>query len=61
MFIAAQKAYDLDMKNSVMIGDNERDIEAALTAGVGENILLSHTASSSKADKIIHSLRELLC
>lgn len=60
MFLSAQKEYGLDMASSVMIGDNERDIEAALKAGVGTNILLSSEASSSKANKIIHSLRELL-
>ena len=61
MFLEAQREYDVDMKHSIMIGDNERDIEAALKAGVGENILLSDTATTSKATKIIHSLRELLC
>ena len=61
MFLEAEETYGLDMEHSVMIGDNERDIEASFKAGVGENILLSHTAMTSKADKIIHSLRELLC
>ena len=60
MFLEAQKEYDLDMAASVMIGDNERDIEAALRAGVGMNILLSSEADHSKANTIIHSLRELL-
>jgi D-glycero-D-manno-heptose 1,7-bisphosphate phosphatase len=61
MFLEAQATYGLDMEHSVMIGDNERDIEASLKAGVGENILLSHSAVTSKGDKIIHNLRELLC
>jgi D-glycero-D-manno-heptose 1,7-bisphosphate phosphatase len=60
MFLEAQKTYDVDMKNSVMIGDNERDIEAAIKAGVGRNVLLSSDAMSSHADRIITSLRELL-
>jgi D-glycero-D-manno-heptose 1,7-bisphosphate phosphatase len=60
MFLSAQREYDLDMASSVMIGDNERDIEAAIRAGVGMNILLSTEADSSKANTIIHSLRELL-
>lgn len=60
MFLEAQKTYDLDMKHSLMIGDNERDIEAAVRAGVGMNVLLSIEATESKADRIIHSLRELL-
>ncbi len=60
MFLEAQKEYDLDMAGSVMIGDNERDIEAALRAGVGMNILLSTDATQSRANRIIHTLQELL-
>lgn len=60
MFLEAQREYDLNMAESVMIGDNERDIEAAMRAGVGMNILLSKEADTSKANKIVHSLRELL-
>ncbi|MDO9208127.1 MAG: D-glycero-beta-D-manno-heptose 1,7-bisphosphate 7-phosphatase [Sulfuricurvum sp.] len=60
MFLEAQKEYDLDMAGSVMIGDNERDIEAAIRAEVGMNILLSTDASHSCANRIIHSLQELL-
>ena len=60
MFLEARKEYDLDMSASVMIGDNERDIEASLKAGVGKNILLTSEALTSQADHIIHSLRELL-
>jgi D-glycero-D-manno-heptose 1,7-bisphosphate phosphatase len=60
MFLEARKEYDLDMSASVMIGDNERDIEASLKAGVGKNILLTSETATSQADRIIHSLRELL-
>ncbi|MGA9045289.1 D-glycero-beta-D-manno-heptose 1,7-bisphosphate 7-phosphatase [Sulfuricurvum sp.] len=60
MLLEAQREYDLDMEHSVMIGDNERDIEASLKAGVGINILLSSEATDSQANRIIHSLRELL-
>ena len=60
MFLEAQKDFDIDMKNSVMIGDNERDIQAAIRAGVTTNILLSSDASESAANLIIKSLKELL-
>lgn len=60
MFLKAQREYDLDLSESVMIGDNERDIEAALRAGVNTNILLSSDATASKAGRIITSLKELL-
>jgi len=60
MFLRAQREYDLDMNLSVMIGDNERDIEAAIRAGVGHNLLLSEEATDSNADRIVRSLREVL-
>jgi len=60
MFLAAQQDYNLDMSSSVMIGDNERDVEAAIKAGIGHNILLSETARESKADRIIRHLNELI-
>lgn len=60
MFLSAKREYKLDMEHSLMIGDNERDIEASLKAGVGINILLSSEATASQANRIIHSLRELL-
>lgn len=60
MFLDAQKEYALDMQNSVMIGDNERDIQAAIRAGVGTNILLSAEVRDSAANQIVHSLKELL-
>lgn len=59
MFLQAQEEYSLDMEQSVMIGDNERDIEAAIRAGVGNNILLSSTAKKSHAHRIISTLWEL--
>lgn len=60
MFLEAQRDFDIDMENSVMIGDNERDIEAAMRAGVTTNILLSSEANESAANQIVRSLKELL-
>lgn len=60
MFLDAQRDFDLDMANSVMIGDNERDIQASIRAGVTTNILLSTQARESAANQIIKSLKELL-
>lgn len=60
MFLEAKKEFDLDMDSSVMIGDSERDIEAAQRAGVGHTILLSEDAESSQAERIILTLKELL-
>lgn len=60
MFLEAQRDFDLDMASSVMIGDNERDIQAAIRAGVATNILLSTQESESAANQIVKSLKELL-
>jgi D-glycero-D-manno-heptose 1,7-bisphosphate phosphatase len=60
MFLEAQRDFDIDMADSVMIGDNERDIQAAIRAGVGTNILLSYEVCDSAANQIVHSLKELL-
>ena len=41
LFLKAAAAHGLDMKACVSVGDRERDIRAALAAGVGRNFLFS--------------------
>lgn len=41
LFLKARAAYGLDMASCVSVGDRERDIRAALAAGVGRNFLFS--------------------
>jgi len=48
MFIDAQIKYNIDMKNSWMIGDNETDITAANNAGITKTILVK---SGHKVDE----------
>ncbi len=58
LFDAAQR-FHIDMARSLLIGDNERDIEAGIAAGVGETVLLSeNTAITSRATRVI---KELSC
>ena len=62
MFLKAKRKHNIDMGASVSLGDSERDIEAALRAGVGRNYLLSlqgEAPSESKATKIVKSLKEV--
>ena len=61
MLLEAKKEFDLDMQNSLMIGDKERDIEAALNAGVKETYLFDSTGSikQSKATKIVSKLDDI--
>ncbi|WP_373074057.1 D-glycero-beta-D-manno-heptose 1,7-bisphosphate 7-phosphatase [Sulfurimonas sp.] len=63
MLLQAAKDFDIDLENSVMIGDKERDIEAALNAGLKTTYLFDESKSvkKSKATMIIDSLKELVC
>ncbi len=61
MLSAAQKAHQIDMKNSIMIGDKESDMEAAYRAKVGERVLINPDGEAvSKATRIIKTLKKLL-
>jgi len=40
LFLNAKEKYDVDMKNSWMIGDKEDDIKAANSAGISQTILV---------------------
>lgn len=40
MFKRAQKLYNIDMKNSIVIGDKITDIQAGMNAGVGKSFLV---------------------
>jgi D-glycero-D-manno-heptose 1,7-bisphosphate phosphatase len=61
MLLNAAKYYNIDLKNSVMIGDKEKDIEAALNAGLSETYLFdnSNSVKFSKATKIVSKLDEI--
>ncbi len=62
MLLDAQKEYDIDMKNSLMIGDKERDIEAAIGAGIEDTILFRCKQNPhTKAKRITCKYSELLC
>jgi D-glycero-D-manno-heptose 1,7-bisphosphate phosphatase len=52
MFIKAKNKYDIDMEKSWMIGDSERDIQAANLAGIKQTILVrsGKKINESKSD-----------
>ena len=64
LFLVAKSKYNIDMKKSWMIGDNERDILAANSAGISNTILLidnhSKVITESKSDFFIYSVKELI-
>lgn len=61
MLLEAKKEFNLDMDNSIMIGDKERDIEAGLNAGLKETYLfdIHHVVNFSKARKIVDKLENI--
>lgn len=61
MFLKAKKEFDIDLKNSILVGDKESDIEAALSSGVRETYLFDEKRvhSESKATKIVSKLEEI--
>ena len=59
MFLTAKERYNIDMQNSISLGDKERDILAGRRAGVGTNVLFSTSCSSSDAGQVITTLNEM--
>lgn len=49
LFFMAQKEHSLDLSKCIMIGDDERDIEAGEAAGIKKNILLTNEYRISDA------------
>ena len=62
MFLNAKTKYNIDMKNSWMIGDNEVDVIAANTAGIDNTILVRSSykidESNSKASFFLDSIQQ---
>ena len=61
MLREAAEAFDVDLENSIMIGDKERDIEAGINAGLRETYLFDESGEiqESKATKIVKNLDEI--
>lgn len=61
MLLEAASTYDIDLQNSIMIGDKERDIEAGLNAGLHETYLFdeSNRVKISKATQIVTRLSDI--
>lgn len=61
MILQAQKEFGIDLNSSILVGDKERDIEAAIEAGICENYLFDETMSheKSKATKIVSKLEDI--
>ena len=60
MLFNARDEFNIDLENSIIIGDKERDIEAGLNANLKQTYLFSQDIRSSKATKIVKNLKELM-
>jgi len=61
MLFNAKKDYNIDLENSVLVGDKERDIEAGLASGLTNTYLFDalNKIHISKATKIINKLEDI--
>lgn len=61
MLLQAQKDFNIDLKNSIIIGDKERDITAGVNAGLLESYLYDekNLITSSKATKMVTKLDDI--
>ncbi len=60
MLFKAASELNIDLVKSVLVGDSERDIEAAHRAGLKETYLFSQEDKETNATQNIHSLRTLI-
>lgn len=59
LFLKAASAYGLDMAACVSVGDRERDIQAAASAGVGRNFLFSAEDVPTRATARVTALEDV--
>ena len=60
MLFDAKNDFNIDLSNSILIGDRERDIEAGINAGLNELYLLSDDESIiSKSTKVVRNLSDI--
>ena len=61
MILDAKNEFNIDLENSILIGDKESDIEAAVCAGVNESYLFDEKkkVEKSKATKIVSKLEDI--
>jgi len=62
MLVDAEKDFNLDLENSILIGDKEIDIEAGICAGLKETYLFDdkNQTNYSKANKIVSNFKNIM-
>ncbi len=61
MLLKAKEEYNINLSESIIIGDKERDVEAGLNAGLKQTYLFddSGLVKDSKATKVVTNLDEI--
>lgn len=60
MFFEAAQELNLDLSNSVMVGDKETDMQAAYAAGIQTRVLIGNTGTESLATIKVRNHQECL-
>jgi D-glycero-D-manno-heptose 1,7-bisphosphate phosphatase len=64
MILQAAEEFEIDLANSVVLGDKESDIQAGIAAGVGCNVLFCPSGKEppqcTEASQVIRSLSEVV-
>lgn len=63
MILNAKKDFDIDLSQSILVGDKNSDIESGLNAGIGQNYLITtgHKIEKNKFDvKVLENLQRLI-
>jgi D-glycero-D-manno-heptose 1,7-bisphosphate phosphatase len=67
MILQAQQEFDIDLSQSILVGDKNSDIEAGVNAGIGKNYLVKtgYRILDNKYNvnilKILHELKNEVC
>ncbi|PHQ64997.1 MAG: D,D-heptose 1,7-bisphosphate phosphatase [Sulfurimonas sp.] len=63
MLLQAASELNIDLKNSIIIGDKERDILAGINAGLTTTYLFdeSNSIQASQAKRIVSKLEDIYC
>ncbi len=60
LILKAQEKYHLNLSASIMLGDSERDISAAQSAGVGTTVLYAPANTKTNATYLIDTLADFI-
>ena len=62
MISKAKNKFNLNLDNSILVGDKDSDIKAAISSGIGNKYLVStgHKIVNSYNVKVIDCLKELM-